>query len=89
MTDNYACWVEDYEEEEDALAVETCFGVEHAARVACQHWESHGRWSGDPVPDLIDVSVRDSDGTRWVVNVGHDYSIDFHTSTPTRVGGGQ
>lgn len=84
MVSKYLCWVPDYENEDNAIEIEA-FDAQDAAQDACERWEEKGRWAGDPMPDSIDVRVRDADGLLYDVVVGVSYSIDFYANRPKAV----
>lgn len=73
----------DLEEEDEAHVVEDAFDEEYAASEACDWWNDHGRWSGDPVPDRIEVHVRGPAGL-VVVDVLPAYDLHFR-DTAARV----
>lgn len=80
----HRCWIVGYEDEEDAVEIDV-MDVDYAASKACEHWESHGRWSGDPMPDDIKVRVRTEDGKLFDVSVDTHYSVDFYANAPVAV----
>lgn len=59
-------------EEEDAEAI-----AEDLAENYCARLEDHGYFAGDPYPDTIDIYLIAPTGTRYVVSVRVDFSVDF------------
>lgn len=76
------CWMPDYEEEDEAISLADADDEESAASEACEWWNSMGRWSGDPMPDEIEVYVRGPVGL-VVVDVVPAYDVHFR-DTATR-----
>lgn len=88
----WKCWCfSEGESEDDATEVSDTDLVfanadaEDAAEEACRQWESRGRWSGDPIPNVTTVHVRDPDGVLWEVEVEPSYSVDFFGGTPRKL----
>lgn len=82
MKTTYSCWDHLNSEEEDATEI-AAHDVEDAARFACEKWESLGHWSGDPLPNSVQVSVRRPDGALFLVEIGHEYSVSFYSNKAT------
>ena len=74
---SFRCWLPNYEDEGSALLVEDEWSAEDAAAEACQKWSDNGVWSGDPIPDPIEVHVRDVNGDLWIVEVEPSYDVSF------------
>lgn len=80
----HVCWIPAYEEEDAAIDIDAD-DADEAARLACEWWESHGRWSGDPVPGDFDVRVRTEDGSLFDVAVETSWSVEFYANSPVPV----
>ncbi len=78
MKHKYRCWLADSQEEDEALEVEE-FDAPDAAEASCDRLLENGFWSGDPIPRLMDVHVRCSDGTLVVVSVETEWSVSFYS----------
>jgi hypothetical protein len=80
----YRCWLKDDHDEEDGVDIEAT-AVHSAAARACDRWNEKGKWSGDPLPDEIEVYVRDLKGDLYLVDVGVDFSVHFSGGKPRLV----
>lgn len=79
----YRCWDADSTDEAGGLEIESDFGADDAAVDACEKWNDRGAFV-DGFPG--EVRVRDlSDDALYIVEVGVDYSPDFHAGTPRKV----
>lgn len=88
----FLCWMPDYHGDEadacfEADEIETVMAdyPEYVAKQACEHWYSHGVWSGDPVPDEIDVCLRNAEtGDGFVVRVYSEWEVVFSGAMPVK-----
>lgn len=80
MTARWRCWDVDSGSEEHGLVVDDddACDPEEAAEHACELWELAGAYAGDPMPDMLDVRVRDmSSGVLFAVEVHPEYDVHF------------
>lgn len=80
----FRCWIEDLENESGRVTLDA-FDAEDAARTHVENFVSRGAFCGDPIPQEIDVLVRDADDCLWRVPVATRWEPSFHASTPRRV----
>jgi len=73
---DFKCWLPSYEDEDSAISIDS-IDVEDAASDACQKWSDRGAWSGDPIPQPIEVHVRDAEGKLWLVKVEPQWDVSF------------
>jgi len=59
----YRCWMKDCGPD-DGVDIDAA-DAQDAAGEACELWNNHGVWAGDPIPWTIEVYVRDSTGACW------------------------
>lgn len=79
---SFKCWLPIYEGEDEALVIEDESSADDAAAEACEKWNTQGVWSGDPIPDPIEVRVRDAQGKLWLVEVTPDWDVSFYCGKP-------
>ena len=79
------CWMKDWHDESDAIEVDS-FDADDAAADACDRWNDRGVFAGDPIPDMIEVYVRDMD-TRdlFMVEVGASWDVSFYGERAKKV----
>lgn len=75
----FMCWEID-DSEESATAIDDAADPQDAAQLACEKWNSDGRW--DSVSSEIEVRVRDEDGALWLVDVEPEWDVSFYSSKP-------
>lgn len=74
----YQCWLADAHGEDDGMELDADEACE-AASDACEAWHYRGYWAGHPIPDPIEVHVRDLTTRKVVaVDVIPSYDVSFY-----------
>lgn len=78
----FHCWLKDHHGEEDGREVDA-FDAQDAAGDACQEWSDGGTFAGDPIPDEIEVYVRNVETRElFMVDVEPQYNVSFYGGPP-------
>jgi len=78
----FRCWLKDHHGEEDGRNIDA-FDAQDAAADACQEWNDGGTFSGDPIPDEIEVYVRNAETRElFLVGVEPQYDVSFYGGKP-------
>lgn len=81
----HLCWMKDYHDESDGIEIEA-FDAADAAGDACDAWNERGLFSGDPIPGVIEVYVRDMDTRElFMVEVEPSYDVSFYGGRAEKV----
>ena len=73
----FRCWRLDMSDEAGGTDIDDALDAEDAAQLVCEKWERDGGFAGDPIPDPIEVDVRDEEGMLWHVEVTPQYDVSF------------
>ena len=75
----FRCWLKDHHGEQDGREVDA-YDAQVAAAEACQEWNDRGTFAGDPIPDEIEVYVRNAKTRElFLVNVEPEYDVSFYS----------